>query len=111
MSNNQPTAIIATGGKQYRVKVGQKLQIEKLAGEPGDTITFANEAVMLVTDGDKILVGAPYLDNAKVEAEIVGQGRGKKIKVFKMKRRKKYRRTQGHRQDLTDITIKNISAA
>lgn len=111
MSNEHPTAIIATGGKQYRVKVGQKLQVEKLTGEQGNKITFGKDAVMLISDGDKTQVGAPFLDKAQVEAQIVRHGRGEKIKVFKMKRRKKYRRTQGHRQDFTEIEITNIKAA
>lgn len=111
MSDNKPTAIIATGGKQYRVKVGQKLQIEKLEGEPGNQIVFGKDAVMLISEGEKTQVGAPYLDKAKVEAKIVSHGRADKVTIIKMKRRKGYRRKQGHRQHFTEIEITNIQAA
>ena len=111
MSNIEPSAIIATGGKQYRVKVGQTLQVEKLEGEPGTAIVFGKDAVLLVSEGDKAHIGAPYLDNAQVEAEIVEQGRGDKVTIIKMRRRKTYRRKQGHRQYLTSIKIKKIQAA
>lgn len=98
-------AIIATGGKQYRVKVGQRFEFEKLAGEPGDTVELNN--VLLIGEGDNIQVGAPYLES-KVLATIVQHGRGEKIKIFKMRRRKGYRRTQGHRQDYTQVEITSI---
>lgn len=111
MSELNPTAVIATGGKQYRVKVGQKLQVEKLVGEPGNKIVFGKEAVLLVSEGEKIQVGAPFLDTAKVEAKIVQHGRGDKVTIIKMRRRKTYRRKQGHRQAFTEIEITNIQAA
>jgi large subunit ribosomal protein L21 len=102
-------AIIATGGKQYRIKVGQRCKFEKLAGEPGDTIELGN--VLMVANGDNVQVGAPYLDKGKVIAKILGQGRGKKVTIIKMRRRKTYRRKQGHRQSFTEVEIVSLPAA
>lgn len=111
MSKLNPSAVIATGGKQYRVKVGQKLQVEKLVGDLGGSFVFGEEAVLLVNDGEKTHVGAPYVTTAKVEAKIVQHGRADKITIIKMRRRKTYRRKQGHRQHFTEIEITNIQAA
>ncbi len=110
MSAN-PYAVIATGGKQLTVKPGQKYKIEKITGELGENIVFSNESVLLVKDGEAVSIGAPYLEKATVEAKIVQHGRGKKITIIKFKRRKKYRRKQGHRQDFTEIEITKIQAA
>lgn len=110
MSAN-PYAVIATGGKQLTVKPGQKYKIEKIAGEIGENIVFSKESVLLVKNGEEISIGAPYLEKATVEATIVQHGRGKKITIIKFKRRKKYRRKQGHRQDFTEIEIIKIQAA
>ncbi|MGI6469617.1 MAG: 50S ribosomal protein L21 [Syntrophomonadaceae bacterium] len=100
-------AIIRTGGKQYRVNEGSILKIEKIAGEKGDKVTFSE--VLLVSDDDgTIKVGDPVVANAAVTAEILEQGRNKKIIVFKYKRRKNYRRKQGHRQPFTKIKIDQI---
>ncbi len=104
-------AVIATGGKQYTVKPGQKYKIEKIPGELGGNIVFSKESVLLVKDGEEISIGTPYLEKATVEATIVQHGRGKKITIIKFKRRKKYRRKQGHRQDFTEIQITKIQAA
>ena len=101
-------AVIRTGGKQYRVTAGDLIAIEKLTGEPGSTITF--DDVLMVGDGDKRDVGAPKLAGAAVAAEVIEQARGDKIIVFKKKRRKGYRRTKGHRQDLTVVRITDIVA-
>lgn len=101
-------AIIKTGGKQYRVSEGDRLQVEKLVGNAGDAITF--DEVLLVGGGDTTKVGAPTVKGASVKAEIVDQARGKKIIVFKLKRRKNYRRKQGHRQLYTDVRITGIKA-
>ncbi len=95
-------AIIKTGGKQYNVEVGSEIYIEKVAGEANDKVTF--DEVLLV--GDK--VGAPFVDGAKVEGEIVKQGKGKKIVIFKYKAKKDYRKKQGHRQNYTKVKITNI---
>ncbi|MDX1496448.1 MAG: 50S ribosomal protein L21 [Salinisphaeraceae bacterium] len=101
-------AVIQTGGKQYRVSEGDVLRVEKLDAEAGATLELSE--VLLVSDGDNIKVGAPYVDGGKVTAEVAAHGRGDKIRVIKFKRRKKYRRTQGHRQDYTELKITGISA-
>jgi large subunit ribosomal protein L21 len=101
-------AVIRTGGKQYRVAEGQMLQVEKLPGEPGQAITF--DEVLLVGGGDKPKVGRPLVKGASVKAEIVDQGRDKKIIVFKLRRRKNYRRKAGHRQPYTQVKITGIKA-
>lgn len=102
-------AVIKTGGKQYRVAAGDKLKVEKLPGEVGSDITL--EQVLMVADGDKITIGAPLVAGASVQAKVVSQGRGDKVMIFKMRRRKHYRKTQGHRQDFTEIEIGAIAAA
>ena len=101
-------AIIETGGKQYKVAEGDTLFIEKLPNESGDKITF--DKVLAVLDGDKATFGAPLVEGAKVEAEVVKNGKGKKIIVYKMKPKKNYRRKQGHRQPYTKVTIGKIHA-
>ena len=101
-------AVIKTGGKQYRVAEGNTLQVEKLQGEPGDEISF--DQVLLVGGGDATKVGTPTVKGATVKAQITAQNRGKKIVVFKMKRRKNYRRKNGHRQPYTQIKITGIKA-
>ncbi|MBN2344502.1 MAG: 50S ribosomal protein L21 [Deltaproteobacteria bacterium] len=100
-------AVIATGGKQYRVSEGDKVRVEKLAGDAGAKVVLDN--VLMLGDGEKSKVGAPVVKGAKVEAEIVEQGRDKKIVVFKFKKRKAYRKKQGHRQSFTDLRITKIS--
>ena len=100
-------AIIQTGGKQYRVAPGDVLRVERLPGERGDAVQL--DQVLLVTDdGGEIRVGTPLVENASVKGEIVRQGKGKKILVFKKKRRKNYRRKQGHRQLFTAVQIQEI---
>jgi len=100
-------AVIRTGGKQYRVSQGDTLRIEKLPGDVGSSITF-EEVLML--GGDAVQVGKPLITGAKVSAEIVAQDRAKKIIVFKMRRRKNYRRKNGHRQWFTEVKITGINA-
>ncbi len=102
-------AVITTGGKQYCVTEGELLSIEKLEGEAGSNVTF--DQVMLVGGKDAPQVGTPFLSGVKVEAEIVEQGRDKKIMVFKKKRRKGYQKRQGHRQYFTAVRVKKILAA
>jgi len=99
-------AVIKTGGKQYRVAANDLLRVEKLAGESGDTVAFSE--VLLVGDGDKVTVGAPLVDGATVAGELVEQTRARKIVVFKKRRRKAYRRTAGHRQELSVVRITEI---
>jgi large subunit ribosomal protein L21 len=101
-------AVINTGGKQYKVQPGETLRIEKITGEVGSKVTF--EKVLMVADGETIRVGQPVIEKASVHASIVEQDRAKKILVFKYKRRKRYRRKQGHRQPYTAIRIDGIDA-
>lgn len=102
-------AVIKTGGKQYRVAAGERLKIERIPGEVGAELVI-NE-VLMVADGEKVSTGNPLISGASVKAKVLGHGRGEKIRIFKMKRRKNYRRTQGHRQDYTEISIESISQA
>lgn len=102
------TAIIVTGGKQYRVAEGDVVYIEKLPAEEGASVTF--DTVLAVVDGDTAKFGAPKLDGATVTAKVEKNGRGKKIRVYKMKPKKGYRRTQGHRQPYTKVQIEAINA-
>ncbi len=103
-------AVIESGGKQYRVQPGDIVQIEKIEGDVGASVKFGN--VLLVgkpgSDSTQIWLGKPYLSGAGIEAEVVGQGRGDKITIIKMKRRKQYRRTQGHRQFYTQLLVTSL---
>ena len=101
-------AVVATGGKQYKVQQGQTLRVEKLPGQVGEPITF--DRVLMVADGEEVNIGTPVVDNASVTGHIVEQGKAKKIVVFKYKRRKRYRRKQGHRQQYTAVKIDSIQA-
>jgi len=100
-------AVIRTGGKQYRVSEGMTLAIEKLEGNPGDSIEFAD--VLMRGDGSAATVGTPVVEGAKVTGVIVSQGRGERILVYKKKKRKNYRRRQGHRQYETTVRVTAIS--
>ncbi len=100
-------AIIKTGSKQYKVKTGDVLEIEKLDVEVGGKVVF-DQVLAVGEEGGKLNVGTPMVEGATVTAEVKDQFRGKKIIVFKMKRRKGYRRTQGHRQSLTRVEIGEI---
>ena len=101
-------AVIATGGKQYRVSEGDVIFVEKLAGEIDDTLVFG-DVLTVVNDGD-VKVGTPFLEGAKVTAKVLKQGKDKKILVFKYKAKANYRRRQGHRQPYTKVTIEKIEA-
>lgn len=103
-------AVIKSGGKQYRVTPGDTLQIEKLSGDLGSSLTFNEVLLVAQPSGDQseIWLGKPLVEKAKVEAQIIGQGRGEKTIVFKRKRRKGYRLTQGHRQEQTQVLITSI---
>jgi large subunit ribosomal protein L21 len=105
--NRNMYAVVQTGGKQYRLSVGDSVRVEKLAGEPGEVINLPE--VLMVGDGEQVSVGSPTIEGACVKAEILAHGRDKKIRVFKMKRRKKYRRTQGHRQSFTQLRVTDIT--
>jgi len=98
-------AVIKTGGKQYRVAAGEQLRVEKLPGNVGDAVTF--DQVLLV-GGESLKLGKPLVAGAKVEAKIVGQGLGRKLVVFKFRRRKNYRRKNGHRQPFTALEITSV---
>ena len=100
-------AIFETGGKQYRVKEGDVIFIEKLPVEADETVTFDN--VLTITDDEVTKIGSPYVEGATVEASVVKNGKSKKIIVFKMRRRKGYRRKQGHRQPYTKVQIGRIT--
>jgi large subunit ribosomal protein L21 len=101
-------AVIKTGGKQYKVEKGSTLRVEKLDGDAGTKLEFAE--VLLVADGDNVQIGTPMLGGAKVLAEIVAQEKGEKLIVFKFRRRKAYRRKNGHRQSYTAIKVTDITA-
>ena len=101
-------AVIQTGGKQYRVSPGDQLKVEKLQADIGDKVTF--EKVIMTSDGEKIQVGKPYIENANVEGKLLGHGKSRKVLVFKYKRRKNYRRKRGHRQPFSLISIENINS-
>lgn len=101
-------AVIRSGGKQHRVADQQTIQVAKLAVEPGSTVNF--DEVLMYVNGDDIRVGAPYLTDVKVNATVVGHGRGEKIMVVKMRRRKHHRKQMGHRQSYTEIKITGIQS-
>ena len=100
-------AVIETGGKQVRVEKDQVIYVEKLDAEEGSTFVFDK---VLMIGGEDVKLGTPYLEGATVKAHVEKQGRGKKILIFKYKSKKKYRRTQGHRQSYTKLTIQEINA-
>ena len=99
-------AVIATGGKQYRVTPGQVITVEKVAGDKGSTVEFTD--VVLVSRDGEVLTGTAALETARVRAEVVRQGRRRKVAVVKFKRRKNYRRHRGHRQPVTTVRITGI---
>ena len=101
-------AVVATGGKQYKIEEGDVIRVEKIAGDVGSTITF--DKILIISDGDNVNIGAPMLEKAIVHGHIVEQGKAKKIVVFKYKRRKRYRRKQGHRQQYTAVKIDSITS-
>jgi len=101
-------AVVSTGGKQYRVEEGDVVRVEKISGDVGSSITF--DKILIISDGDKVSIGAPTLEKAMVQGHILEQGKAKKIIVFKYKRRKRYRRKQGHRQTYTAVKIDSIKS-
>lgn len=101
-------AVVKAGGKQYRVASGEKLKIEQIAADIGSEIVL--DQVLLVADGENVRLGDPLLAGASVKAKVVAHGRGEKVKIFKLRRRKHYRKTLGHRQNYTEIEILGISA-
>jgi large subunit ribosomal protein L21 len=101
-------AIIKTGGKQYRVSSGEQVRVETLPADVGAAVAF--EQVLLVGAGDAVRVGAPLVAGAKVNATVLGHGRGDKVKIFKLRRRKHFQKSQGHRQNYTEVRIDDIVA-
>jgi len=101
-------AVVQTGGKQYRVEAGQTIRVERLDGEVGKKIEISD--VLLVADGQKVAIGQPLVAGALVRAEIVKQGKERKVIIFNYRRRKRYRRKQGHRQPFTALKITAIDA-
>ncbi len=100
-------AVIKTGGKQYRVASGEKLKIEQIAADVGAEIVI--DEVLMVADGERVALGTPLVAGASVKAKIVSHGRGDKVHIFKMRRRKHYRKSQGHRQNYTEIEVLGIA--
>lgn len=100
-------AVIKTGGKQYRVSSGEKIKVEQLAADVGSQITI--DKVLMVSDGDKVSIGKPLVKGATVQATVVNHGRGDKVRIFKMRRRKHFKKQQGHRQNFTEIQVDQIS--
>ncbi|MCL7488579.1 MAG: 50S ribosomal protein L21 [Desulfobulbaceae bacterium] len=101
-------AIIRTGGKQYQVATGDRLRVEKLQGNVGDTVELSD--ILMVVDGEEVKIGQPVIEGAKVVAKITEHGKADKVIVFKKKKRKGYRVKRGHRQQYTALTIEEISA-
>jgi len=101
-------AVVKSGGKQYKVQEGETFRVEKIPGEVGAEIAF--DDVLMFSDGEKVQVGTPNLDNVTVKGTVVEQGQAKKIIVFKYKRRKRYRRKQGHRQQYTAVKVDSITS-
>jgi len=99
-------AVIKSGGKQYRVESGAKLRVEALPAEVGANVSF--EQVLLVGAGDGVKVGAPFVSGALVKATVVGHGRDDKVRIFKLRRRKHFQKSQGHRQSYTEVRIDDI---
>jgi large subunit ribosomal protein L21 len=106
--NSKVYAVIRSGGKQYRVEPGATVHVERLVSPVGNQVTF--DDVLLVGDGERVLLGNPRVESASVVGTVIDQGRGAKVRVFKYKRRKHYRRTKGHRQYATALRIEAIKA-
>ena len=100
-------AVVKTGGKQYRVSAGEKLKVEQIPAEVGSEVML--DQVLLVADGEALRLGAPLVDGASVKARVLAHGRGDKVRIFKMRRRKHYRKSQGHRQNYTELEILGIA--
>lgn len=100
-------AVVKTGGKQYRVSAGDRLKVELLPADVGAAVEF--DQVLMVADGDKVAVGSPLVAGARVKATVLAHGRGDKVRIFKMRRRKHYRKSQGHRQGFTEVRIEEIA--
>lgn len=100
-------AVVKTGGKQYRVSAGEKLKVEQIPADVGSEIEL--DQVLMVADGDAVTMGTPLIAGASVKAKVLAHGRGEKVHIFKMRRRKHYRKSQGHRQNYTELEILGIA--
>ena len=100
-------AVVKTGGKQYKVAPGEKLKVERIVADIGAEVTL--DQVLMVAEGESVRVGQPIVAGAAVKATVVAQGRGDKVKIFKMRRRKHYQKHQGHRQSYTELRIDSIA--
>ena len=101
-------AVVKTGGKQYRISAGERLRVEQILAEVGAEVVL--DQVLLVANGEDLSLGTPIVSGATVTARVVSHGRGAKVRIFKMRRRKHYRKSQGHRQNYTEIEILGITA-
>ena len=101
-------AVVKTGGKQYRVVAGEKIKVEQIPADVGAEITL--DQVLMVGEGESVKIGTPLVSGAKVTAKVLAQGRGPKVQIFKMRRRKHYQKHQGHRQGFTELEISGIAA-
>ena len=99
-------AVIRTGGKQYRVSAGEKIKVEQIPADIGAEIPLGE--VLMVADGEAVTMGTPLVEGKTVKAKVIGHGRGEKVRIFKMRRRKHYRKSQGHRQNYTEVEILGI---
>ena len=100
-------AVVKTGGKQYRVSAGEKLKVEQIPADIGTEIDL--DEVLMVADGDAVRMGTPVVAGASVKARVLAHGRGEKVRIFKLRRRKHYRKSQGHRQNYTELEILGIA--
>lgn len=100
-------AVVKTGGKQYRVSAGTKIRVEQLSAEVGTEVTL--DQVLMIAGEGNVKLGSPLLAGAAVKAKVLSQGRGDKVQIFKMRRRKHYRKSQGHRQNFTELEITGIA--
>ena len=101
-------AVVKTGGKQYRVQAGESVRVELLTADVGASVSF--DEVLMVCEGENVRVGTPFISGARVNATVVSHGRGEKERIFKMRRRKHFQKTQGHRQSYTEVRIDDIVA-
>ena len=101
-------AVVKTGGKQYKVAPGERLKIERIQADVGAEVTL-DQVLMIVGEGDSVRLGQPIVSGAAVKATVVSQGRGEKVEIFKMRRRKHYQKHQGHRQNYTELRIDSIA--
>jgi large subunit ribosomal protein L21 len=101
-------AVVKTGGKQYKVAPGEKLKVERIVADVGAEVTL--DQVLMIGEGESVRVGQPIVEGAAVKATVVSQGRGDKVKIFKMRRRKHYQKHQGHRQGYTELRIDSIAS-